>query len=137
MFYYCSPIFYQGEYNHENKIYEFEISNFDKQIRQDVILFKPQEFFRIITNNNQIDCIITKNLKYNIIIKDCEILKWFENNQEIPFDRNKIIGQDIKCILDYAENLFITINGNFEITKDISNLNRIEYKQFVNMFRIK
>jgi len=137
LFYYCSPIFYQGEYNQNNKIYEFEISNFDKQIRQDVIQFKPQEFFRIITNNNQIDYIITKDLKYNTIIKDCEVLKWFENEKEIQFNRNVIIDRNVKCVLDYVENLFVVIEGNFEITNDISNLKKIEYKQFVDMFRIK
>ena len=136
LFYYCSPIFYQGECNQENKVYDFKISNFDKQIRQDEILFRPQESFRIITNNKQIDYIITKDLKYNTIIKDCEILQWFENKQETPFDRNRIINQDIKCVLDYAENLFVVMEGNFEITDDTSNLHKIEYCSFIKRFRI-
>ena len=55
LFYYCSPIFYQGEFNQENKTYDFEIENFDEQLRVDVIDFRPLEFFRIITNNNNLD----------------------------------------------------------------------------------
>ena len=137
LFYYCSPIFYQGEYNQDNNTYGFEIVNIDGIERNESLLFKPIESFRIITNDNGVDYVYTKDFRFNTIIKDCEILKWFENNQEICFDRDKIISKDIKCVLDYLENLFVVLEGNFEITKDVSNLKKIEYKQFVDMFRIK
>jgi hypothetical protein len=137
LFYYCSPIFYQGEFNQENKTYDFEIENFDEQLRVDVIDFRPLEFFRIITNNNNLDYLVTKNSKHNTIIKDCVIVKWFENKEEIPFDREIIANKNNKCILDYSENLFIVLEGNFEITNGISKLHKIEYKDFVNRFKIK
>lgn len=137
LIYGCSPIFYQGEYNQENKIYDFELDNPNGIRENDTIIYRPTESFRIITNNNDVDYLYGKNSKYNIEIKDCKILKWFEDHVEILFNRNKIMNENIKCILDYIENLFVPIEDNFEITNDILNLKKIDYKDFVNKFKIK
>ncbi len=130
LIYHISPIFYQGEYNQNGNIYNFELDNERKR-------YQPTESFRIITNNNGVDYFYTKNENYDRLIKDCEILKWYDNNIEVPFDRNNIIGRNSKCVFDYVENLVVPLEGNFEISNDISNLHKIEYESFLKNFRIK
>lgn len=137
LFYHCSPTFYQGEFNRENKTYDFELLNINGIRENDTTIYRPIESFRIITNNNNLDYIITKDSKYNTIIKDSEILRWFENDIEIPFDRKMITDKNISCVLDYVNNLFVVMKGKFEITNDISNLRKIDYNDFVNRFKIK
>jgi hypothetical protein len=137
LLYHCSPIFYQGEFNQENNNHDFEIVNKNGVRENDTFIYRPIESFRIITNNNGVDYLCTKDSRYNTLLIDCEILKWFENSQEKSFDREKIINNNQKCILDYGENLLVVLEGNFEITNNILGLNKIDYKNFINRFKIK
>ena len=133
-----SPIIFQGEYNQKGKIYEFEIDNFDPAIRQETIKYCPIESFRIVTNNNGVDYIITKNIQHIRIILDCKINGIYENNIKIDFDIKKMLSKNNNCILKFDENWILFIdskNDLVSITDNTLGLKKRDISEFIKRFK--
>lgn len=141
LFFKSSPIYYQDEFNIDNKLFEIEIEKYNLLSRKESVIIKPVEFFRFISNNSSLDYIFTKNKKYIKEIIDCKILSIIENKSKIQkFDINTLSNNKYFAIMSFEENSVVFINNNnkdlISIEDNINGLKRIELYDFFKRFKI-
>lgn len=142
MFYKSSPLIYQAEYNGDNSVYELLIENRDARIRQDEIKFRPVQSFRIISNDDNVDYILTYNQNHERELFDTKVIKIIINDIESDdFDINTISKNKHQAILSYINQSVGFIDNSetdlIEICENTDDLIKKEVEIFINFFRIR